>query len=50
MFEYHGWITIRETAEIDDDAVLLHAIVEGLRRRVVALHPCPGRPLGSVAP
>jgi len=34
VFEYHGWITVRETAEIDDDAVLLHAIVEGLRRRV----------------
>lgn len=31
MFEYHGWITIRESATDDDDPTQLTGIVESLR-------------------
>jgi hypothetical protein len=31
MFEYHGWVTLRETAGLDDDAELLHRLVEQVR-------------------
>lgn len=37
MFEYHGWISVRETAEVsetDDDAARLHEIVDGLTARI----------------
>lgn len=31
MFEYHGWITVRESPVDDDDAIRLRSIVDGLR-------------------
>ncbi|MEU0920491.1 Imm7 family immunity protein [Streptomyces cyaneofuscatus] len=31
MFEYHGWITVRETAADDDDQSRLRQIVDELR-------------------
>ncbi|WP_329316930.1 Imm7 family immunity protein [Streptomyces sp. NBC_01262] len=34
MFEYHGWITIRETAADADDSAQLRQIVESLRHRI----------------
>ncbi|MFE4631864.1 Imm7 family immunity protein [Streptomyces sp. NPDC056773] len=34
MFEYHGWITIRETAADDDDPTRLTEIVESLRHTI----------------
>lgn len=39
MYEYHGWITVRESAAADDDADpdRLHGIVDELRRRIAAL-------------
>ena len=37
MFEYHGWITVRETAAAtDDDDELLPAMVDEIRRRIAA--------------
>ncbi|GAA1104000.1 Imm7 family immunity protein [Nocardiopsis composta] len=37
MFEYHGWITVRETAADDDDEARLRRIVEGLRPRIAEM-------------
>ncbi|MFJ6443601.1 Imm7 family immunity protein [Streptomyces sp. NPDC091649] len=37
MFEYHGWITVRETAADDDDQPRLRQIVDGLRRRIALM-------------
>ncbi|MET9949950.1 Imm7 family immunity protein [Streptomyces sp. NPDC006339] len=37
MFEYHGWITIRETAGDDDDDVRLRRIVDELRLHVARM-------------
>ncbi|WP_331772046.1 immunity 7 family protein (plasmid) [Embleya sp. NBC_00888] len=34
MFEYHGWITIVESAAVDEDDSRLAEIVESLRQRV----------------
>lgn len=34
MFEYHGWITIRETAADTDDSAPPREIVESLRHRI----------------
>jgi hypothetical protein len=35
VFEYHGWITVRETATAtDDDDELLPAMVDAIRRRI----------------
>ncbi|MFF3277465.1 Imm7 family immunity protein [Streptomyces chrestomyceticus] len=34
MFEYHGWITVRETASDDEDSDCLRQIVGGLRLRI----------------
>ncbi|MFF4993806.1 Imm7 family immunity protein [Streptomyces sp. NPDC000656] len=34
MFEYHGWITVRETAVDDDDDLRLRHVVDELRLRV----------------
>ena len=34
MFEYHGWVTVRETAADDDDDSRLAEIVEEIRRRI----------------
>ncbi|MET8969386.1 Imm7 family immunity protein [Streptomyces hydrogenans] len=34
MFEYHGWIAVRETAVGDDDDVRLRQIVDELRLRI----------------
>ncbi|MFJ5707990.1 Imm7 family immunity protein [Streptomyces sp. NPDC093105] len=34
MFEYHGWITIREKPAGDDDDVRLRRIVDDLRLRI----------------
>lgn len=34
MFEYHGWITIREIATDDDDPTRLTEIVESLRHTI----------------
>ncbi|CAM5651889.1 Imm7 family immunity protein [Streptomyces avidinii] len=40
MFEYHGWITVHESA-MDDDPDRLAEIVEGLRRRIDGIaSPC----------
>ncbi|MFE6222781.1 MULTISPECIES: Imm7 family immunity protein [unclassified Streptomyces] len=40
MFEYHGWITIRETPTGDDDDARLRRIVDGLRLRIAeTAHP-----------
>lgn len=41
MFEYHGWITVRETASGDDDELRLRQIVDGLRLRIDRMaSPC----------
>ncbi|MGW6944285.1 Imm7 family immunity protein [Streptomyces xanthophaeus] len=37
MFEYHGWITISETAAGDDDDVRLRRIVDELRLRIARM-------------
>ncbi|MGW6707443.1 Imm7 family immunity protein [Streptomyces sp. NPDC054956] len=37
MFEYHGWITVRECATDDDDSTRLTEIVQGLRHRIDAM-------------
>ncbi|MFF4012587.1 Imm7 family immunity protein [Streptomyces sp. NPDC001717] len=37
MFEYHGWITVRETAVDDDDDVRLRQVVEELRLRIARM-------------
>ncbi|MFE4592048.1 Imm7 family immunity protein [Streptomyces laurentii] len=34
MFEYLGWITVRETASGDADELRLRQIVDGLRPRI----------------
>ncbi|MEV6107026.1 Imm7 family immunity protein [Streptomyces sp. NPDC051940] len=34
MFEYHGWITVRETAVDDDDDSRLWQVVDELRLRI----------------
>lgn len=34
MFEYHGWITIRESATDDDDPTQLTGIVDSLRHYI----------------
>ncbi|MFH9725398.1 Imm7 family immunity protein [Streptomyces sp. NPDC017254] len=36
MFEYHGWLTVHESAA-DDDPARLAAIVEDLRHRIDAI-------------
>ncbi|MFE0508838.1 Imm7 family immunity protein, partial [Streptomyces sp. NPDC058964] len=36
MFEYHGWITVRETAA-DDDEARLRQIVDELRLRIAQM-------------
>lgn len=41
MFEYHGWITIRETASDTDDSTPPREIVESLRHRIQQMaSPC----------
>lgn len=37
MFEYHGWITVRETAADDDGESRLRQIVDGLRRHTARM-------------
>ncbi|MEU0029652.1 Imm7 family immunity protein [Streptomyces sp. NPDC006335] len=37
MFEYHGWITVRETAACDDDEANLQQIVNELRLRIAQM-------------
>ncbi|WP_020124156.1 Imm7 family immunity protein [Streptomyces canus] len=37
MFEYHGWITVRETATDDDDESRLRQIVDELRLRIAQM-------------
>ncbi|MER5469798.1 Imm7 family immunity protein [Streptomyces sp. NPDC002685] len=37
MFEYHGWITVRETAADDDDEFRLWQIVDELRRHIAQM-------------
>ncbi|MGW6255930.1 Imm7 family immunity protein [Streptomyces sp. NPDC055085] len=37
MFEYHGWITVRETATDDDDEPRLQQIVDELRRHITQM-------------
>lgn len=37
MFEYHGWITVRETAVDDDDDVRLRQVVDELRLRIARM-------------
>lgn len=37
MFEYHGWITVRETAADDDDEPRLRQIVDELRLRIARM-------------
>ncbi|WP_159329818.1 Imm7 family immunity protein [Streptomyces tendae] len=37
MFEYHGWITVRETAANDDDETRLRQIVDELRRHIAQM-------------
>ncbi|MGW8777065.1 Imm7 family immunity protein [Streptomyces sp. NPDC055796] len=37
MFEYHGWITVRETAADDDDGPRLRQIVDELRRHIARM-------------
>ncbi|WP_030602301.1 Imm7 family immunity protein [Streptomyces achromogenes] len=37
MFEYHGWITVRETASDDEDDVRLRRIVDELRLRITRM-------------
>jgi hypothetical protein len=34
VFEYHGWITVRETAQADDDDVRLQEVVDGIAARI----------------
>jgi hypothetical protein len=37
MFEYHGWITVRETAVGDDDEASLRKIADELRLRIAQM-------------
>ncbi|MFF9483362.1 Imm7 family immunity protein [Streptomyces sp. NPDC014676] len=37
MFEYHGWITVRETAAGDDDEPRLRRIVDELRLHIARM-------------
>ncbi|WP_406375877.1 immunity 7 family protein [Streptomyces sp. NBC_00647] len=37
MFEYHGWITVRETAADDDNEPRLQQIVDELRLRIAQM-------------
>ncbi|WP_432162880.1 Imm7 family immunity protein [Streptomyces tendae] len=37
MFEYHGWITVRQTAAHDGDEFGLRQIVDGLRRHIARM-------------
>ncbi|MGW0841721.1 Imm7 family immunity protein [Streptomyces sp. NPDC002787] len=37
MFEYHGWITVRQSAVDDDDDVRLRQIVDDLRLRIARM-------------
>ncbi|GHF38513.1 Imm7 family immunity protein [Streptomyces griseosporeus] len=37
MFEYHGWITVRETAADDDDEPRLQQIVDELRLHIARM-------------
>ncbi|MFI7396270.1 Imm7 family immunity protein [Streptomyces tendae] len=37
MFEYHGWITVRETAANDEDETRLRQIVDELRRHIAQM-------------
>ncbi|MFJ2178870.1 Imm7 family immunity protein [Streptomyces sp. NPDC087851] len=37
MFEYHGWITVRETADGDDDEARLREIVDELQLRIAQM-------------
>ncbi|MGW0757931.1 Imm7 family immunity protein [Streptomyces sp. NPDC002814] len=37
MFEYHGWITVRETAVDDDDEIRLRQIVDELQLRIARM-------------
>ncbi|MFG1808027.1 Imm7 family immunity protein [Streptomyces sp. NPDC049040] len=37
MFEYHGWITVRESAVGEDDDVRLRQIVDELRLRIAGM-------------
>ncbi|WP_205023395.1 Imm7 family immunity protein [Streptomyces sp. HB132] len=37
MFEYHGWITVRDTAADDDDEPRLRRIVDELRRHIARI-------------
>ncbi|MFC8142830.1 Imm7 family immunity protein [Streptomyces paradoxus] len=37
MIEYHGWITVRETAGDDDDEARLPQIVDELRLRIAEM-------------
>ncbi|MGW3289784.1 Imm7 family immunity protein [Streptomyces sp. NPDC001002] len=37
MFEYHGWITVRETAVGEDDEIRLRQIVEELQLRIAQM-------------
>ncbi|OSC71752.1 hypothetical protein CJI59_01940 [Streptomyces sp. Alain-F2R5] len=37
MFEYHGWITVRETATDDDDEPRLRQIVDELHLRLAQM-------------
>ncbi|MFD0020309.1 Imm7 family immunity protein [Streptomyces sp. NPDC058382] len=37
MFEYHGWIAVRETAVSADDDVRLRQVVDELRLRIAQL-------------
>ncbi|MFE1312805.1 Imm7 family immunity protein [Streptomyces sp. NPDC058755] len=37
MFEYHGWITVRESAGEEDDDSRLRQIVDELRERIAAM-------------
>jgi hypothetical protein len=37
MYEYHGWIAVRETAVDDDDADRLRQIVDELRLRITQM-------------
>ncbi|MFF4828337.1 Imm7 family immunity protein [Streptomyces sp. NPDC001312] len=37
MVEYHGWITVRESAVDDDDEARLRQIVDELRLRIAQM-------------
>ncbi|MET9959937.1 Imm7 family immunity protein [Streptomyces sp. NPDC006326] len=37
MFEYHGWITVRETAGEDEDDVRLRHVVDELQLRIAQM-------------